>query len=291
MHRVFPIKILFDDRYLTRTLSGPTVALLLVLASVLLLAFALVLARSLWLLRREPPRSPGGWMLFHWVGVQTLFFAAWEPTSNEFWIWLLPCLAIFGMGPLLRGSPRGPRAALAWALPLALLLVNLPVVSRYWSRDNCIYRVNKTYLPRLDARDLPLTRAAYGITFLEHLEAPAIRPQGSFEGTFSLADTALQRRLGEVRASGGRVVLDPMLVSPEDSENRLQVFLAHCGRDSTVRELLRLESFCAENRIALLAVARRGSSVLRFEPCPFAGYARWVDDRLNPLPAGVNSAP
>ncbi len=168
-----------------------------------------------------------------------------------------------------------------WCFGAALLLVNGSVISKYWSWENCLYRINKTYLLHLAPGDLAITPYFHPYSYFVYLQQPREPNSCDFkDGDFVFDNPRLQKKLAEVRAEHGRVILDPILVMPLDHELQLLSYLANARRPDVEKDLLRLESFCQQERIPLFAVVRKGGDVVPFHPLQFRGYVKWTDDQL-----------
>lgn len=277
LHQHFSLKLLSDDRYVVREMPDAYIVFLLVVIGVLSVAAVWFVVRAILTLWRTPPPAPCFWMLLLWIPIQSILFAWWEATSNEMWIWMLPCVGLIG-ACLVVSDERTCRGRVLLGLFLtAWVIVNGSVVSRYWSKNNCIYRINKDYLNQLTDQDLAITAylaPSSEFEFLLDHRPPMIHFR---DGAFSFEDTALRQDLARVERNDGRVYLDPILVMPDDTEINLLLYQAQARRDDVVKELLKLEAYCKETGIPLYGVRRRGGDVIRFIPCPFQGYLQWVE--------------
>jgi len=277
VHAHFSLKLLMDERYLVRNFPDPIVALLLAIILVLVVSVAVLVAlavRNAW---RKPPGSAGFWMVALWLPVQTLFFGWWEPTSNEFWIWLMPCLGLLGGGLVMSAATASRWRATPWVFLAALFVVNVPVVSRYWNANDCIYRVNKTYLAHVKSDDLVVSLYFTPINCLIYLHPnrPPIYERKAHQ--FSFDDPALSSELDKVRTVGGRVFLDPILTMPDETENALIYYQGKARREQVDAELLKLEAYCRQADIPLYGVTRKGSEIIPFQRRPFGGYLQWIE--------------
>jgi hypothetical protein len=283
-----PHKLIFDDKYLLGDMSLPAVIVTMVAASLACLLFAGLLIVAI-RHRRSYPRTAGFWALLGWVAVQTAFFAAWEPSSNEFWIWLVPCLALLVVAPAV-GRLQAPVATVVPALLIAsLALANAPVVRRYGDPERCIFRANKTYLTKLDADDLVISGDGYPMNWFWLLYPTPATELRFYRNSFSLADSTLQVRLTSMPQSrSGRIFLDPPVAMPDAAELALQSFFVgneiHVDVATSERDLVELEARCREAGIPLFGILRKGRDLVAFHQRPFTGWLRWVDpDSITPL--------
>jgi len=280
--RKFELKIVMDDRFLIADM--PSWAVLGSLACGALACIALAALAWVALTRRTWRHRPGTfWALPFWVCLQSLFFALWEPTSNEFWIWLVPCLAILVVGPATRVLQNGRGRFIPWAGAVALAAANGPVIQRYAAPDRCIYRINKEYLVRLAPSDLVVSGDGYPSMWFKLLYESATPEVHFYRGAFTLRDSVLQAQVDRVAAAGGRIFLDPTLVMPNEAELNLQDFFVQAKQQITVGveesedQLLRFETLCQERGIPLYGIERRGGEVVPFQKRTFQGWLRYID--------------
>lgn len=271
VQRQFPLKFLVDERYIIRDTGTIWLGVLTALNVLLLggLAFLSVLgARSI---KRARPQAPGYWMVVLWACSMAAVSVLWEPTSNEFWIWAMPALALV-LTPLIAGKEKRWTFALVFFLA-ALLVANAPIMWRYRSAAHCIYRVNKTYLERLTGSDLAI-EAGYQNSNAAGLlvRSPATRHFCTL-GAFSLQDSLLMEELRQTAERGGRVIVDPMLMMPTNVECSYMEFAIRGSRRTQVADALgQLENYCESQHIPLYGVVRQGVDVVPFERRRFHGY-------------------
>lgn len=272
----FPVKFLEDERFLLRDMGDVSLSFLTVL-NVFIVALSLFYLIAGIRAFRRSRMSPGQWMAVGWTCVMTIASVMWEPTSNEFWIWAMPALSILITPFALGGSVGAGKWVAVLALICSMLIANGTVLWKYGSASNCIYRENKRYLGYLTADDLAIEAGFQNSKAAESLvETPAQRYESIF-GAFSMADSSLIDRLDTVARSGGRVVLDPMLVMPSMAENNYMEFALGKGKRAEVQGALRdLEHYCEENGIELIGLVRIGAEELRVDRRDFNGYIRLV---------------
>jgi hypothetical protein len=286
IHNSFLLKLTFDDMYLVREIPKTMICLLVVLNAGLVIACVWLLLRVARSYRRRLPPPAGMLTLIGWIGCQAIFFSWWEPLSNEMWIWFIPCVGLLLSGADVILYDGRSNAILRWGIVLTLIVVNGPVISKYWSGENDIYRINKTYLVHLAPNDIAVTQNFYQPKALELLVAPN-SPRIDFyydRGGFRFADSAFQAILRDIHLNGGRVFLDPMLVMPERSETALFKYLSDVDDNRVEEGLIQLEWYCSAHNIPLYAVERIGDELIHFERRTFTSYTKWVDCRLNMIP-------
>jgi hypothetical protein len=272
----FRLKLLLDERYLLRGMPELVAGFLSLANAAILLTLAVFVCRGAIAVIRRPSRSAGIWMIALWIPIQALFFSLWESTSNEFWIWLVPGIgfvAAAGVTSWTRSSTR--KVFSVFPFLLVLLAVNSSVISKYWSEENCIYRVNKRYLTQLRAEDLVLGAYTYPRSKLVHLRPCAAEIYEFMLGSFTLDDPELAPRLERVESAGGKIYLDPILSMSHASESALMAYQTGKDRAAVERELLRLEAFAQARGIPVVAVERKASAGIEFERPSFAGYVEW----------------
>jgi hypothetical protein len=281
----FGLKGLFDEVYLMRNVGYAALAGLVILTAVVVSSIAGaagMTVRSVWRVR---PRAPGYWMIVIWVAFQSVFFCLWEAASNEFWIWLVPCLGLLIVGPLLRGNYSKVARATPWFIVAMLFASSSVVVTKYWDADNCIYQVNKRYLSRLDNRDLAIIVALYPSQYIHYMYANHPRTfslNSLSDGSMAVSvdKSKLMSELERVRIEGGRVFLDPMVVMPERAEANILQYHSGASASDLASCIQEVESSCRREQIPLYAVVRKGGGVVKFEKHEFQGEVPWVDETL-----------
>ena len=277
IHDRFSLKLLMDDRFLSRGMSSATVLAIMVLDAIVMLAVPVMLVQAVREGRRHPPSAPGFWMLLFWVPVQAPLFALWEPASNEMWIWMLPCLGLCAVGLAASAPVRGLARQLPWVAIAALFVSNATVVGLYHDPANCIYRVNKAYLTQVRAGDLALSPYLYPSSSLVRLLPRAVPEFSPPEGAFEFGDSLFQREFARVQATHGRIFLDPILVMPVDTEILLLRYRANTERAHVEEQLRLLEDACRRTNTPLLAVTRKGGPYLEYKRYRSTGWLRWID--------------
>jgi hypothetical protein len=271
---LFALKLTFDDWYLLADLPRGLLWALIPWSMIAGGSLVTVAARGVWHLVRADDTPVGAWMVVAWAAMQSMVTVLWEPTSNEFWIWALPCVALFAAcAPWRVTSSRIPVAAL---VAFALLTANAPGISRYWDGDGCVYELNKRYLGKPGEVDLVLTADFHQLRYFRHLY-PCDAPMLDFPvGAFVLEDEALQRQLQRVADEGGAVWLDPLLVMPADQELALLRHVTGTRPTAATRELLALERKCMEQGTPLFGVTRLGHDVVGFQRRPLGLHMEWL---------------
>jgi len=271
---VFPLKLTFDDWYLLKDLPR---GLLLGQIPLTAIAAGALLASAMAGIRRmaRAEQVPAGlWMLLGWAGLQAAVTVLWEPTSNEFWLWALPCAGVLaGCAPLCLTPARIPIAAVVAG---ALLVSNAPGVSRYWSDGGCVYQINKRYHDHAGEADLVLTADFHQLRYFRHLY-PCDAPMLDYPvGAFDQQDPRLQEQLARVAEEDGAVWLDPLLGMPAAEELALLEFMTGLRPEAVTRELMALEQQCMEQGTPLYAVRRLGADAVPFQVRPLELHAVWV---------------
>jgi hypothetical protein len=273
--RAFPLKVLADDRYLVRIYPAAAIAVIGSVIAALALLIGVAIARVFRLMRLGPARPPGYRMVLYWTVMQSAMFCCWEPTSNEFWIWMMPALGLLVAGPMfVHGSRRARRIHMMSVI--ALFLVNLAVISRYWSAENCIYSINKSYSSLVGPNDLVLMANFYQTSSIDQVRMPGVRRFELVDGTCVDRDARLFAMIDTVRIRGGSIFLDPMLAMPDRAELAMRKWYRP-GARGVDRDLIELEGYCSDNAIPLYGIGRKGGEVVPFMKRKFGGYLRWID--------------
>lgn len=272
----FPLKLTFDDWYLIQPLPTALTAALAALMTLAAGGLGGAVIVGIAVAWRERSSLPGVRLLMGWMVLQTLLFAWWEPLSNEFWIWAMPCAGILvGLAASRVGRRWRPARWLPWLIAAGLLVPNGVIISRYRSADHCIYHVNKTYLTMLGEGDLVLTADFYPFDSYHHLVGLHASRRNYSHGAFVVDDT-LDAQLVRVRARSGAVYLDPMLTMPAPSELGLMAYYTGASPVRVEQELQRLTQRCGELGLPLFLIERQGADAVTFRARDFGEDARWV---------------
>jgi len=271
------MKLLLDERFLLRAVPPEGAAFLggvgIAGSTAVLLLFADAVrrhGRRLW--QRWAFRVLAGWAL-----VMGVLAVVWEPSSNEFWLWSCPVVAI-----LLGGAKAGwMRRLRPFALGL-LACATVPVVWLNRSVENDLYAVNKRYRLGLQPEDVVLTGDFHQVLALNWLFPTAAQELWYKLGRISVRDAAVLQaleRLAEPEARG-RFILDPLVCMPHRSESALREKLPGWQEERVRAELELLARLCRgepeawavvgaepkpRRRIPLVGVWREGGSVLEFQ--------------------------
>lgn len=273
------MKLFLDERFLLRGID-PFLAVLLGVLGILATLFLVGLALREVGKRREQFR--GRWSfsaLLGWACVLGVVAVFWEPSSNEFWLWMPP------VGALL---VAGVRDRWRWAVAGAggaLVLTTAPVIWLYRSPDNDIYSVNKQYRERLSSDDVLLTADFHQVRALNWLYPTRARVLEFELGRLEWEDRRLQQVLWELARpeARGRLVLDPLIVMPHPSESALRMKLPRYTEAHVEGVLQRIAAFCQaeavgtepRRRVPLLGVWRDGGGVVEFQRRQLPGM-QWV---------------
>jgi hypothetical protein len=281
------MKLLLDERFLLRAIP-PEWAALLGGAGIVGGAGAALLfgdavrkhGRRLW--RRWAFRVLVGWALG--MGVLAVL---WEPSSNEFWLWSCPVVAMLFGGVQARWLRR--------LRPLVLGLLACATVPVVWLNrclENDLYAVNKRYRLGLQREDVVLTGDFQQVLALNRLFPTAAQELWYELGRVSVRDAALLQALERLATPGaqGRLILDPLLCMPHRSESALRAKLVGWQEERVMAELELLARLCrgepeawallgAEPRerrqIPLVGVWREGGGVLEFHVRSLPGM-QWM---------------
>ncbi len=171
MHRLFPVKIIYEERFLGLSLS-PVTRITCLIATIVALLSGLVVAGSLLLPgqgavieQREVRRRFRALDVFTAVILigQYLFNMIWEPTNDEFWIGVVP-IACIGMAAVFARRRVGCQriaagavfaGALLGANGLGSILPQTHLESDYW------YHVNRFLIENARKEDTIVTDGGF----------------------------------------------------------------------------------------------------------------------------------
>ncbi|MCS6966545.1 MAG: hypothetical protein NZ473_07240 [Candidatus Kapabacteria bacterium] len=235
------MKLLLDERFLLRGLPS---GLALVLGAVGVLsvgALFFIAIRKGPLLHRYLRGRWSYWVLLGWAAALGILAFLWEPSSNEFWLWMPPVI-----GVALSGLSAAKPAGTLWVSMGGLMLTTAPIIWLYRSPDSDIYSVNKRYRTQLQPSDVLITGDFQQTIALNWLYPTPARVLQYEVGRLVWGDSALQRALGELARLGskGRLVLDPMIVMPHRSEIALRRKLPGWEEKHAQETLERISEFC-----------------------------------------------
>jgi len=237
----YTLKLLLDDRFLLRHLPPEIAGILggMGIVGVVLVGILLLIQAKRWHVKLRGRWSY--WSLIGWGGVLLVLAVLWEPSSNEFWLWSVPLVA------LLLSDSRSSMEKCLWGLAgLGIAVATVPIIWLYRSPDNEIYSVNKRYRLHLQPEDIVIAadfHQTLALNWLYPTQARVLQyPLGRLEWDSNLHDA-----LSELARPGsrGRLILDPMIVMPHRSEIALRQKLPGYEEEKILRILQQIASFCA----------------------------------------------
>ncbi|MBL0333130.1 MAG: hypothetical protein IPP08_05605 [Chlorobiota bacterium] len=280
--KLFPYRLTLDDRFLIRNLPQELIIFLIICSVCVGCIYVWLTIQR----RNQNKRNGVNWTLTGvilgvWFVSSIILFGLWEAVSNEFWMWLIPYFGILIIGDNLKES-SSLKIRKITTLSIALLFIaNTPAITKYFTTDNCVYWINKEYLNKLNSKDVVLTADFYQSKRIAFLINPNINridfPIGKIKIDTSCIDqNSLCKTLIKTKINGGKVYLDPMFSMPNKIELGMFRFYNKQENPNEIEiELLKLENFCREHQIPLLAVERKGVGVVDYEKRFFSGYVKW----------------
>ncbi len=271
------MKLLLDERFLLRGLPPGWAVLLGGAGIVGSIGVVLLFGDAVRRHRRRLWQRWGFCVLAGWALVMGVLAVVWEPSSNEFWLWSCPAVAILLGGAQARWMCRLRPFALG-----LLACATVPVVWLNRSVENDLYAVNKRYRLGLQPEDVVLIGDFHQVLALNRLFPTAAQELWYELGRIAVRDAALLQALERLAAPGaqGRLILDPLLCMPHRSESALCAKLAGWQEERVRAELELLARLCRgepeawalvggepkpRRRIPLLGVRRQGGGVVEFQ--------------------------
>ncbi len=265
----WPMKLFLDERFLLRNMSEAVAGVLgsVGLVGAGLVVFLLIL-RVQWVHKQLFPRW-SYWSLLGWAGSLLVLAVVWEPSSNEFWLWCLPLVAL-GLS-----EARSLWERRVWVTAVvALAVATIPVIWLYHWPDNDIYSVNKRYRLRLHPEDVVIAgdfQQTLALNWLYPTRARVLQYELGRIQWDSVLQDALHRLARP--SSQGRLVLDPLIVMPHRSEIALRQKLPGWSEERITALLQQIVDFCrggeaevrerVHDRIGEHWMAHRQSEILR----------------------------
>jgi hypothetical protein len=271
--RQWRMKLLLEERFLLRAFPPVGAAALGVVGLLSVGLLFLVLVVQAKRVHAQLRGSWGYWGLVGWAGALAVLGVLWEPSSNEFWLWMPPVMALLLAGVRSRWAQR-----MLVGAGMGLAVATAPVIGLYHSPSNDIYSVNKHYRVQLAPEDVLIAgdfQQTLALNWLYPTQAQELQFElGRIEWESSLLQRALERLVQS--GTGGRLVLDPMIVMPHPSEIALRQKLPGWEEGRVRAVLQKIAALCQQRGIPLVGVWRDGGGVVEFvvEPVPGLEWMR-----------------
>ncbi|MCS7176654.1 MAG: hypothetical protein NZ960_03360 [Candidatus Kapabacteria bacterium] len=252
------MKLFLDERFLLRSLPVEAAVLL---GGIGLIGTVVVIWTALKTFRQRHRELSGHlayWSLVGW-GVGLAFLAIlWEPSSNEFWLWMIPLGALGVAGVRSHGSRVMASVAVG-----AIAVSTAPVIWLYRSPDNDIYAVNKRYRAQLLPEDVVIAGDFHGTLALNRLYPTTARELQFTLGRLELSRPELWRALERLAAptSTGRLILDPLIAMPHLAEIALRQKLPGYSEERMLEVLRAIVTFCVGDSAEVEALRNSGLSL------------------------------
>ncbi len=272
------MKLFLDERFLLRHLEPFIAAVLGIFGLLAVLLLAGVFFRRYGEVHRQLRQRWSYWTIIGWACAMAALAILWEPSSNEFWLWVPPVVALLVSG-IQEKTQR-------WAIGVAggfLLVSTAPVIWLYRSPENDVYSVNKRYRLRLSAEDVLITGDFHQVLALNWLYPTRARTVQFDLGRLEWDSPVLQQALRQLAhpQARGRLVLDPLIVMPHPSESALRRKIPRYTEEHVEHVLQQIAQFCSSGdgtrrRIPLFGVRRDGGGVVKFRVRQVPGM-EWVE--------------